>query len=317
MILITGGGGFLGLNIAQYLVDKGQEVLLVQRHSVKPPSFLIPFWSKEIKQATGNILDLPFLLGLAKEYSIESIIHGAFDNTSLLNREGPIKEHLHQFVQVPVQGCINLLEIARLYALRRVTLISSVVAYMGAPGESGEWREETLLPSVSFSMIGNIKKAMEQICFLYSNIYEFSFVSLRVGYIYGPASEHRNPITNMIENALAGRPANISMVPEDWRTPMVYAKDAGYLIGLIHLAETLKSPIYNIAARGNPSMFDAARLIRELIQDAKVTLGPVQPGQPEFKEVNLDKIEKEFGFVPRELKEGIKAFIDWIKEGKY
>ena len=134
MILITGGGGFLGVNIARALLDKGQEVLLLQRHPVRPPSFLASFWGKQAKCAIGNVLDLPFLLGLAKEYHVDSIIHAAFDNDSLLNREGPMSAHLYQFVQVPVQGCINLMEVARLHNIRRLTLDQFPVAYTGAPG---------------------------------------------------------------------------------------------------------------------------------------------------------------------------------------
>jgi nucleoside-diphosphate-sugar epimerase len=103
----------------------------------------------------------------------------------LLNREGPMSEHLYQFVQVPVQGCINLMEVARLHHVRRVTLISSLVAYVGAPGEGSEWREDALLAPVTFSPIGNLNKAVEQICFLYSMIYSVSFVSLRVGWVLG------------------------------------------------------------------------------------------------------------------------------------
>ena len=40
MILITGGGGFIGLNLARDLIDRGEEVLLVRRHSFETPSFL-------------------------------------------------------------------------------------------------------------------------------------------------------------------------------------------------------------------------------------------------------------------------------------
>jgi len=185
VILITCGGGFLGVNIARGLLDKGQEVLLLQRHSVRPPSFLSPFWGKQARYAMGNVLDLPLFLGLADKYGVDGIIHAAIDHDSLLNREGPMSEHLYQFVQVPVQGCINLMEVARLHHVRRVTLISSLVAYVGAPGEGSEWREDALLAPVTFSPIGNLNKAVEQICFLYSMIYSVSFVSLRVGWVLG------------------------------------------------------------------------------------------------------------------------------------
>ncbi len=319
MILITGGGGFLGLNIARGIVDKGQEVLLVQRRPVEPPDFLVPFWGKEVKQVTGNILDLPFLLGLAKEYSIDSIIHGAFDTGHLANLEGPIKEHLHEFVQVPVQGAINLLEVARLFALRRLTLISSMVAYTEGPSTMGEWREDALLPPVSFSLIGNLKKAVEQICFLYSNIYEFSFVSLRVGWVYGPAGKPILPTTTMVKNALAGKPADLPMVAENRRFCTVYAKDVGELTSRIHLAESLKHPIYNVTDGGIVTIGDCAGLVKKFIPDAEISLGPSAPAMPGYvpERVSVDRVKDEFGFIPLDLEKGTKAYIDYLREGKY
>lgn len=67
MILIAGGSGFFGLTTAGNLAEKGKEVLLVQRHGIEPPSFLKPYWDKEVKQANGNILDLSFLIGMVKK----------------------------------------------------------------------------------------------------------------------------------------------------------------------------------------------------------------------------------------------------------
>ena len=82
MILITGGGGFFGLNTARSLVDRGQELLLLQRRPAQPPAFLAPYWGKQVKQATGSIVDLPFLFGVMKSYPIDSIIHAAFDTSA-------------------------------------------------------------------------------------------------------------------------------------------------------------------------------------------------------------------------------------------
>jgi nucleoside-diphosphate-sugar epimerase len=167
MILITGGGGFLGLNIARSLVNKGQEVLLVQRHAIQPHPILAPYWDKQVKQAAGNVLDWPFLFGLIREYSIESIIHGAFD-TGTVTRPETMKAGLHQLVQVELEGSKNLLEMARNAGLRRMIFISwSIVIEVGSH-ECEVWQEDAYLPPVSFSPIGNCKRAVEQLGFLYT-----------------------------------------------------------------------------------------------------------------------------------------------------
>ena len=77
MIVIAGGSGFLGYNVTRCIADRGEEVLLVQRHPIQTPPLLESSWEREVRQAAGDITDLSVLLGLAKAYSVESIIHAS------------------------------------------------------------------------------------------------------------------------------------------------------------------------------------------------------------------------------------------------
>jgi UDP-glucose 4-epimerase len=316
MILITGGGGFLGLNIARHLVEKGHEVLLVQRHTIQPHPILTPYWDRRVKQAAGNVLDWPFIFGLVKQYSVESIIHGAFD-TGTVTKPETMKTGLHQLVQVELEGSKNILEIARNAGLRRVTFISSVDCYRGWPHECEVWHEDAYLPPVSFSPIGNCKRATEQIGFLYSKTYGLSFVALRVGRVYGPAASHPDPIRVMVESTVADKPADLSKVPGSTRGHTVYAKDVGEATSLIHLAKSLQHYIYNISDGTHPTMLEVAQVIRDLIPNAKITLGPPGQEMPLHSGVDVKRMKEEFGFVFCDLKAGIKDYIAWLKSGNY
>jgi CDP-glucose 4,6-dehydratase len=134
MIMVTGGGGFLGLNIARSLARRGLDVLLVRRHFVARHPLLTPYWDRHIQQAAGNVLDWPFLSSLIRQYPIDSIIHGAFDTVSIVNPE-LMKTGLPRLVQVELEGSRNLLEITRVAGFRRLTFISSVDCYRGWPRE--------------------------------------------------------------------------------------------------------------------------------------------------------------------------------------
>jgi nucleoside-diphosphate-sugar epimerase len=166
MILIAGGSGFYGINTARCLADREQEVLLVQRHAIQPPPLLAKYWGKQVRQAVGSILDLSFLISLIKRYSVDSIIHAAHQSSGLRTRRPDEGEELHQLLEVQVVGFINCLEAARLMDLRRVTFTSSVDLYRGLPRQCDVWHEDAYLPPLSFSEIGNSKRAMEQIGFL-------------------------------------------------------------------------------------------------------------------------------------------------------
>jgi UDP-glucose 4-epimerase len=321
MILITGGGGFFGLHAASALAEKGQEVLLLQRRDVSPPAFLLPFWGKQVKQATGSVLSLPFLFGLAKTFPLESIIHAAFDSNDIDVRGGGIKASSHRtmydVIQSGVDATANILEVAHFFNLSRVTFVSSVDVYRGSPAECPEWREDAFLPPVSFSPIGTTKKAGEQLSFLYARACGLSVICLRVGRLYGPHATHAEPIRIMVERAAAGKPAVLSHVPSDSRGHTIYAKDAGEATALLHLVKSPKHYIYNVADGANPTMEEAASLVKDVIPNATITLGQPEQTKPSHSGISIERLKEEAGFTPRDLKQGIIAYIEWLRHGVY
>ena len=50
---------------------------MVQRSKTEVPSFLEPFWGKQVKEASGSIQNWPFLSELITKYSIDNIVHAA------------------------------------------------------------------------------------------------------------------------------------------------------------------------------------------------------------------------------------------------
>lgn len=322
MILITGGGGFVGLNAARCLAERGEEVLLLQRRAVAAPPLLLPFWGKQVKQVAGSITELPFLFNLMKTFGVDSIIHAAFDSSGVDVRRGGMdassQRTLYDVLQIGIMGTINVLELGRLFSLKRLTFISSVDTYRGWPEDCPVWREDAPLPPVSFSPIGNNKKAGEQLCFLYAKAYDLSIVSLRVGRVYGPAATHNEPIRIMVENAVAGKPTDLAgKVPADSRGHTIYARDAGEGICSVHLAGSLKHYIYNVADGQNPTMAAVAQIVKELVPGAEIRLGDASGVKPSHSGIDINRMRDEWGFAPRDIRQGIEAYIGWLKGGAY
>ena len=321
MILITGGGGFVGVNAARCLAEKGEELMLLQRRSRGVPPLLQPYWGEQVREATGSILELPFLFGLMKAFPIDGIIHAAFDSAGVDARKGGMtpstQRTLYDVVQIGIGGTINMLELGRLFGLRRITFISSVDTYRGWPEDCPVWREDAPLPPVSFSPIGNNKKAGEQMCFLYAKAYGLSVASLRVGRVYGPEATHDEPIRIMVENAVAGIESDLSGVPADSRGHTVYARDAGLGICLAHLASSLKQHLYNVADGRNPTMAEIAQIVRDVVPGARITLGEPTGAKPSHTGVDVSRMRQEWGFAPRSIREGIAAYAEWLRSGRY
>jgi nucleoside-diphosphate-sugar epimerase len=121
----------------------------------------------------------------------------------------------------------------------------------------------------------------------------------------------------MVESAAAGKPADLSNVSGSTRGHTVYAKDVGEATSLIHLAKSLQHYIYNVSDGTHPTMLEVAQVIRELIPNAKITLGPPGQEKPLHSGVDVKRMKEEFGFVFRDLKSGIEDYIAWLKGGHY
>ena len=311
MILITGGGGFIGLNLARDLIDRGQEVLLVRRHSFQAPSFLTPYVDKQVKIALGDIGELPFLYRIIKEYHVDSIIHAA----SLHERTGT----LYRTLKSNLDGTAEILEAARIFGVRRVTFLSSVAVYMTTRSME-TLREENDLPLESPGYISATKKAGEQICQLYAREYKLSIPIVRPPMVWGPMyhsglqQQHA-----MVENAVAGKPTDLSQVYGERKLIYVYVRDCAKAISLVHLAPSLKHDVYNISDGESRTLADFAKAIREVIPSAQIKLGTTRSEKdPDLPPMSIERIKEDVDFAPDyDLKRGVKAYIDWIRDGKY
>jgi nucleoside-diphosphate-sugar epimerase len=121
----------------------------------------------------------------------------------------------------------------------------------------------------------------------------------------------------MIESAAAGKPAELSNVSGSTRGHTVYAKDVGEAFSLIHLAKSLKYYLYNVSDGTHPTMLEVAQVVRELIPDAKITLGSVGQEKPMHSGVDVKRMKEEFGFEFRDLKAGIKDYVAWLRGANY
>jgi UDP-glucose 4-epimerase len=314
MILITGGGGFIGLNLARDLVNRDQSVLLVRRHTFEPPSFLAPYIGKQVTITQSDITEPSTLNGLIKNYSVDSIIHAAILN------ETSAGSTLYQAIRVNLQGTADILEAARIFGLKRVTFLSSIAVYMPFSKQQKVLSEDNDLPPISTDWIAGTKKAGEQICQLYAKEYGLSVPIIRPPQVWGPLYwTHRSPIQGMVENAIAGKLTDLSGVYGGGKSAYIYVRDCAKAISLLHLAPSLKYSIYNVSDIENHSLTDFVRAIREVIPGSLIKLGENTTSRDiEFPPMSIDRIKDDVGFVPEyTLNRAVRAYIEWIRDGKY
>ncbi len=309
MILITGGGGFLGLNLAKVLVDRKEKVLLFARRPIQLPFSMEGFSDNQVMSVSGDLLDLSHLCSVVKEYGVESIIHCAHQH------EG--RGSLSQTFKVNLEGTTHVLEAGRIFGLRRVSFISSATVYHGA--NVSAYHEDSDMPTESDGMIEAAKKAGEQICLLYMKRHGLSVSILRPPRIYGPYYySGRIPVQTMVENAVANKPADLSHVHGESKSNYVYVKDCARGISLVHLAKTLPHSIYNVGDGVSISYSDIAQVIKEVIPEAVIRLGAIRTEKDvDRPPLDVRRIKEDAGFVAEyDLRQGIRDYIDWVRNGR-
>ncbi len=145
-LLITGGAGFLGFNIANFIHKKGHQVELLDLADYPESDY-----SPEIAKHQCDIRNRGILEKLIRENQYNAIVHCAA--ALPLWREKDI-------VETNVNGTRNILEFSRKYGVERVVYISSTAVY-GVSAKHPIYEHD---PLVGAGTYGKSKIKAEQVC---------------------------------------------------------------------------------------------------------------------------------------------------------
>lgn len=169
--LVTGGLGFIGTNLVNYLTLKDRTVRVIDL-SDKPSNLLT---SADVSVTIPNI-QCDTLVHLASETNVRD---------SIVNPRNTIERN--------ISGILNCLEMARLNDVRRFIFTSS----LSAPLSSSPYLAS--------------KMSCESICYAYRRSYSLSTFILRLSNVYGPHSTHKQSVVaRFIKNCLNKEPLTVT-----------------------------------------------------------------------------------------------------------
>jgi UDP-glucose 4-epimerase len=181
--LVTGGAGFIGSNLVDALLERGDEVTVVDDLSTGRMTNLEPGLSNGAELVEMDIRDRDGLVGLANEKRPEAIFHLAAQIDVRKSLADPFFD-----AGVNVGGTANVLEAARASECGRLVSISTGGAIYGE-GEGQQLPLPESAPIAPMSAYGQSKFAAEGYVSLYQRLYGLSGVSLRLGNVYGPRQD--------------------------------------------------------------------------------------------------------------------------------
>jgi len=199
-VLVTGGGGFIGSNLVRGLLERGEQVRVLDNFSTGN---------------RGNLVGLDDVEIVEGELRSYERVHNATRGVELVFHLGALPS-VPRSVQDPlttsavnVEGTLNVLLAARDEGIRRVVFASSSSVY----GNSGELpRVETANPD-PISPYGVAKLAAERYCVSFSRVYPLETIALRYFNVFGPNQDPRSQyaavVPRFISEGAAGRPLPI------------------------------------------------------------------------------------------------------------
>ena len=312
MILLVGGMGFIGLNTALRLVEVGEPVVITQHSAHRLPEAL----KDRVATARMDVTNPYEVFETVRRHRVDSIVNLMAPPA----RSASTQADYHLYTA----GLQNVLEAARTFGLRRVSLGSSVAVYGGLP--SGPFAEDTTLPVPSPTQVSAFKKGMEMHAHYYAAQLGLDVVALRIGSVYGPHyySMH-NPISRLCHAAARGTAPDFRDRPDgkifaDDQADWTYVEDAARGIQMVHTADRLGHRVYNVASGRASSNADVVAAVRQAVPAAPGDV--LKPGRTPGNAVNpatdLSRIKTDVGYEPAQtLAGGIAAYIAWLRDNAH
>lgn len=333
MILITGGLGFVGTNLAEYFLAEGHPVTLLDNCS--RPGALLNYSYLRNKYPTdrltvriGDILDAPLV---EKEASVaDAVFHLAAQvavTTSVVN---PVSDF-----EINARGTLNVLEAVRKANRRPLVVFPSTNKVYGGL-EDLEVCEATTryeCPSLPngvpesrgldfHSPYGCSKGAADQYVRDYSRIYGFPTVVLRLSCIYGPRQwgiGDQGWVGWFLAKAALKKPLAIYGDGKQVRD-LLWVGDLCQLCGeLFNNRDKVSGRIFNVGGGASNSLsvwHEFQPMIERLSGESVLhTLHDWRPGDQRWYVSDIDEIERVTGWRPRtNVIDGIERLWSWVKE---
>ncbi|MBR1225640.1 MULTISPECIES: NAD(P)-dependent oxidoreductase [unclassified Bradyrhizobium] len=243
-ILVFGGTGFVGLNIAATLLARGHAVTLFDRAGL--PSDAARYLASHADRLTviqGDITDQN-AVGQAIAASYEAIILGAAI-TAGPEREAKDPETI---LRVNLLAQTPVLIAAQRTGVKRIINLSSAAAYGASAFGNAVLDEETPCDPVSLYAI--TKLASEKVAARLSTLWQCQIVSVRLSAVFGPwerSNEVRDTPSPQVQILAAMQEKREAVLSRPGIRDWIYAVDVAEAVTLLIEAERPKHQLYNIS----------------------------------------------------------------------
>ncbi|WP_375585661.1 NAD-dependent epimerase [Cyclobacterium xiamenense] len=344
-ILITGTAGFIGMHLAEKLLERGDEVVgldcindyydvqlkydRLRKTGIEPESIE---YGKVVSSTSYPNYRFVQLQLEDKEGVMKLFAEEKFDKVVNLAAQAGVRYSLTNpdaYIQANIVGFLTILEACRHHQIKHLAYASS----------SSVYGTNTQMP---FSTAHNVdhpvslyaasKKSNELMAHTYSHLFGLPTTGLRFFTVYGPWGRPDMALFLFTKAIVEEKPIQVFNYGE-MKRDFTYVDDI--VEGVVRIvdrppvadpswdpatgdASKSKAPytVYNIGNSNPVRLMDFIQAIEvSLGKEAKKEMLPIQPGDVPATFADTTPLEREIGYKPStSVPEGIERFINWYKE---
>jgi nucleoside-diphosphate-sugar epimerase len=305
--LVTGGAGFIGSNIVDELVKRGQEVVVLDDLSAGKETNLAEVRSK-INLHIGSITDLAAVQSACT--GVHYVIHLAARTSVPRSVLNPVETN-----HVNIDGTLNVLVAARDAQVRRFVFAASSSAY----GETPTLPKIENMPAQPISPYGVTKYVGEMYAQVFGRVYGLENACLRYFNVFGPRQDPTSQYSGVLSRFM--------LAVIEGQAPVVYgdgeqSRDFTYIENIVY--ETLRACeapgasglVFNGGTGARITLNQVLKLLEQITgKSIKAKYDQPRNGDIRDSQADVSLARKVLGYEPRVLfEDGLRRTWDWYKK---
>ena len=305
MYLVTGGAGFIGSNLADELVRRGERVRIVDNLSTGKRRNLTH--AAQVDFLEGDLADIEMARQAVD--GVDYVLHQAAIPSVVRSIQDPVASN-----RANVDATLNVLIAARDARVRRLVFAGSSSVYGNASQlpKREDMRPAPLSPYALQKLVG------EQYCQIFTQLYGLETVTTRYFNVFGPRQDDSSPysgvISLFISALLEGRQPTIYGDGEQTRD---FTYVANVVEGVLRACQAPRAvgQAINIATGGRVSLNTLFSVLSEEIgASVEPIYGDVRPGDVRDSQADISRARSELSYEPTvTFADGVRLTIDWYR----
>ena len=322
-ILLVGGCGFIGHNLALHLKKKGFSVSITDSLSVNN---VLSFTDSDIKNKKlytsilNNRIELlnkneiNLIVQDARDYHAISKVYGDIDpdiiiHLAAVSHANKSNKDPHSTFDHSFRTLENTLDFAK---NKKVHVIYSSSRMVYGNFDSKDVNEETLCKPIG--IYGTLKYSGELLVKAYNQVFDLPYTIIRPSALYGERCVSRRVGQIFIENAIQGLDISINGDGEE-KLDFTYIEDLIEGIGLCCEKENAKNQTFNLTYGDSRKISELTEILKKEFPDIKIYYKEREEFMPERGTLDVSKAKKLLGYKPiNPIETGYTKYISWYKK---